>query len=465
MLRGPAMSFTAEEPQTRAFINEINRSGNQLVVYDYMTGTDKILEVDDNWYIDHLRIQCTVDGQQVWDYVDYNDYFWLYGSHHNCFGWLFVGPSGYNTITFFGEHPEFDKTTQTLPLAPYTFTMESPLYDFMYSDVTKRSYTQANPDSSPVGLHLNHMFSAYRFRIRNVRQVAIAVKSATLKVVTKKQANISFADAIANPEASKADVSFNDCQSGTLTQSRGAGSVLENNSSYINLFDLNDTEAYRMMWPQDETEFQGAKLELTFQEEGKSEVETKVFKLNDFAQKEWLAGNRYAYDLVFTDQEIRLVCNVEPWDKKNITLDFTDVVVVSDKIQWHNDTAMDVDEHDGVVVLFNDKAKPAECYFKIDAPTGATWVASLITVEGKGSDAFEFVNPANTVEVLPAPSGPVGQIGRVMIRVKDATSQTNTNKAKLRIIVRTANNEQTIVVENLCAGHDYNEYTIVQNMM
>ena len=51
-----------------------------------------------------------------------------------------------------------------------------------------------------------------------------------------------------------------------------------------------------------------------------------------------------------------------------------------------------------------------------------------------------------------------------MIRVKDAASQTNTNKAKLRIIVRTANDEQTIVVENLCAGHDYNEYTIVQNM-
>ena len=80
VLRGPAMSFTAQEPQTRAFINEINRSGNQLVVYDYMTGTDKILEVDDNWYIDHLRIQCTVDGQQVWDYVDYNDYFWLAAS-------------------------------------------------------------------------------------------------------------------------------------------------------------------------------------------------------------------------------------------------------------------------------------------------------------------------------------------------------------------------------------------------
>ena len=461
MLRGPAMSFTAQEPQTRAFINEINRSGNQLVVYDYMTGTDKILEVDDNWYIDHLRIQCTVDGQQVWDYVDYNDYFWLYGSHHNCFGWLFVGPSGYNTITFFGKHPEFDKQTKTLPLPAYTFTMESPLYDFMYSDVTKRSYTQANPDSSPVGLHLNHMFSAYRFRIRNVRQVAITVKSATLKVVTKKQANISFADAIANSAESKAVVSFKECTSGDLTQSRSAGSVLENNSSYINLFDLNDTEAYRMMWPQDAAEFENAELELTFQEEGKAETETKVFKLNDFSQKEWIAGNRYAYDLVFTDQEIILVCNVEPWNKKNITLDFTDVVVVSDKIQWHNDTAMDVDEENGVVVLYNDLGKPAECYFKIDAPTGATWVASLIPVEGK--DAFCFVDP-DTGNDIASPSGPVGQIGRIKIRVKDAASLTNTNKAKLRIVVRTANNEQTIVVENLCAGHDYNEYTIVQNM-
>ena len=108
---GPAITFMATDPQTKAFIEDINRSGNQVVVYDYMTGTDKILDVKerDRWYIDHLRIQCTVDGQEVWDYVDENEYFWLYGSHHNCFGWLLVGPSGYNTITFFGEHPEFDK--------------------------------------------------------------------------------------------------------------------------------------------------------------------------------------------------------------------------------------------------------------------------------------------------------------------------------------------------------------------
>jgi hypothetical protein len=63
------------------------------------------------------------------------------------------------------------------------------------------------------------------------------------------------------------------------------------------------------------------------------------------------------------------------------------------------------------------------------------------------------------------PSGTVGdgKIARLKIRVKDASSQTNTNKAKLRIVVKTANDSQTIVVENLCPGHDYNEYTLVQN--
>ena len=97
----------------------------------------------------------------------------------------------------------------------------------------------------------------------------------------------------------------------------------------------------------------------------------------------------------------------------------------------------------------------------------------MIPVGGK-SDAFEFVDPekydennADPYTVVTTPSGTVGDksIAKLKIRVKDATSQTNTNKAKLRIVVKTANDEQTIVVENLCSGHDYNEYTLVQNII
>lgn len=478
MLREPAMSFTASDPQTKAFIENISRSGNELVVYDYMTGTAGILDVAkaDRWYIDHSRIHCTVDGQEVWDFVSGDEYFWLYGSNHNCFGWLFTGPSGYNTITFFGEHPHFEKDSFTLPLPAYKFTHESPLYDFLYSDVTKRSYTQSNPDSSPIALKMNHLFSAFRFTVRSVREAPVTINSAVLRVVTKKKATLDFKDAVDGVTGGKAVVSYSEESADTL-QLKNRNHILENSSPAINLFNRNDVEAFRMIWPQTETEFENAELEIRYTDAANSDEQVKTFQLNRFQQKEWLSGNRYSYELVFTDKEITLTCEVLPWRKKDITLDYTQVVVVSDKIQWHDNTINHLDEHTGEVILFNDKKKPAECYFKIDAPQGATWIASIIPIAGMNTDAFEFVDPdkydstkEDPYTVLDGknpPSGTVGlgQIARLKIRVKDPTSQTDINKARLRIVVKTANDEQTIVVENLCAGHDYNEYTLVQNMI
>lgn len=468
LLRGPAMNFTAGDPQTKAFIEDINRSGNELVVYDYMTGIEGTLEVAeaDRWYIDHSRIHCTVDGQEVWDYVAGDEYFWLYGSHHSCFGWLFTGPSGYNTITFFGEHPHFEKNTFTLPLPAYKFTHASPLYDFLYSDVTKRTYTQANPDSSPIALNMNHLFSAFRFTVRSVRQAPVTISSAVLKVVTQKKATINFERAVDTVTGGKPVVTYTEIASDTLYLG-GRNHELTSGSAAINLFDRKDVEAFRMIWPQSEEEFADAVLEVKYTDANaadKNALQTKTFQLNGFSQKEWLAGSRYSYELVFTDKEITLTCVVLPWNKKEIVLDFTEVVVVSDKIQWHDNTISHLDEHTGEVLLFNDKNKPAECYFKIDAPQGATWVASLVPVAGK-SDAFEFVDPKSG-EVVESPSGDVGEIGIIKVRVKNATDQTDTNKAKLRIVVKTAASAQdgeVIVVENLCPGHDYNEYTIVQN--
>lgn len=465
MLRGPVMSFTATDPQTKAFIEDINRSGNELVVYDYMTGIEGTLDVAeaDRWYIDHSRIHCTVDGQQVWDYVSGDEYFWLYGSNHSCFGWLFTGPSGYNTITFFGEHPHFDKETFTLPLPAYKFTHASPLYDFLYSDVTKRTYTQANPDSSPIDLKLNHLFSAFRFTVRSVRQAPVTINSAVLKVVTQKKATIDFEDAVDTVTGGKPVVTYTEIASDTLYLG-GRNHELTSDSAAINLFDRNDVEAFRMIWPQSEEEFADAVLEVKYTDANPNELQTKTFQLDGFSQKEWLAGNRYSYELVFTDKEITLTCEVLPWNKKEIVLDFTEVVVVSDKIQWHDNTISHLDEHTGEVLLFNDKNKPAECYFKIDAPQGARWIASLVPVAGK-TDAFEFVNPDTDLGETSL-SGNVGEIGKIKVRVKNATDQTDTNKAKLRIVVSTAASAQdgeVIVVENLCPGHDYNEYTLVQN--
>jgi hypothetical protein len=295
-----------------------------------------------------------------------------------------------------------------------------------------------------------------------VREAPVTINSAVLKVVTQKKATIGFWNAVYNVAGGKAVVSYEQGSSVADTlQLKDRNHTLTSGSPAINLFDRKDVEAFRMIWPQDEIEFASAVLEVRYTDETKSEEQTKTFLLNGFSPKEWLAGDRYSYELVFTDKEITLTCNVLPWDKKEIVLDFTEVVVVSDKIQWHDNTISHLDEHTGEVLLFNDKNKPAECYFKIDAPQGARWIASLVPVTGQ-TDAFEFVHPDTGNEWV-EPSGNVGEIGKIKVRVKDASSQTNTNKAKLRIVVKTANDGQTIVVENLCPGHDYNEYTLVQN--
>lgn len=444
---GPAICFMADSPQSKAFIDYINRSGNELVVYDQMSLGGNV-----DWYIDHERIRCTVDGQQVWDFVDSDEYFWLYGSSHKCFGWLFSGPSGFNTISFFGSHPEFVKDTYTLPLPAYEFTLESPIFDFLYSDITLRTYTQQNPDASPVPLKMNHLFSAFRFTVRNVRQSQVSIKSAKLSVVTRKKASIDFSGSDA------AVVTYSEAAAGNLYMENSI--EMQTMSASYNLFHETDLEAYHLMWAQDKTEFEDAVLEIRYSENGDAEIKTKEFGLKSFAE-EWLSGQRYSYELIFTDKEIRLDCVVEPWDKTDITLDFTDVVVVADKIQWHNDTVLSIEEHSGQVILHGD-GRPGECYFKIDAPTNATWYATLIPVQG-AADAFSFVDPENPAMVLDTPKGKVGEIGKLMIKVNNTEDLTNTNSAKLRIMVKTAD-YRTIIVENLCSGHDVNEYTIIQNI-
>ena len=88
------------------------------------------------------------------------------------------------------------------------------------------------------------------------------------------------------------------------------------------------------------------------------------------------------------------VAVIKEWDYVENKLNFSDVVVVSDKIQWKESSVVSVDEHEGIVVLKESASngadsEPAICYFKIVAPEGdnVTWQASLIG----DSDAFEFV--------------------------------------------------------------------------
>ena len=449
------ITFTSSQTQTKTFIDYINRSGNQLVVYDYVTES---ATSDEYWYIDHKRIQCTVDGQIIWDFLESDDYYWLYGTTHKCFGWLYSGPSGNNTISFFGEHPEFDQASHSLPLPAYRFTLDSPIYDFMYSDVKMREYTRANPDSSPVDLKMNHLFAAFRFNIKNMRNEVVNISKVTLKVITRKQATIDYS----SPDG--VQVRYADKLTEELTHNIPLTLRTEDSAT---LFPDGGEDAFHMIWTQDKEEFKNAVLHIEYTQEGLNGLQTKDIPLNKYNYDEWTGGNRYNYDVVFTEREIMLNCQVVEWTKEDLPVDYTDVVVVSDKLHWNPDTILSEDPRTGEVIL-KSNGDPAECYFEIDAPKNGEWVATFLTLEGP-TDAFTFVvrewdeETQTYVDVeKPTASKPVGEEATLRIKVTNTSGISNTNKAKLRIVVKAG--DRTIVVENLCEGNNFHEYTLIQNM-
>ena len=481
---GPLMLFSVEDVQTKAYIDDLNRSGNQIVLFDYMKVPDyDDIETNDQyeWYIDHKRIYCEVDGQQVWDFVDGDEYYWLDGSVHNCFGWLYMGPSGFTTETFFGAHPDINHETGFLTLPAYDFNMTSPEYDFMYSDVCTRSFSNVNPDTSPIALEMNHLFSAFRFRVRNSRaSYNIEITGATLNIRSKKTAQINFSKAKTGTGNVSVGYTTDNATTNGLrsnyswTKKSDGKSIILNNTyeNYNGLFSENGDD-YHMMWPQSEDDIDKATLSITYVEHKHNEhnqnSHTVTLPLNKFSIPKWEAGKRYSYEIVFTDVEILLASAVTPWTRRTINLEFSDVVVVSDKIQWKESSVISVDDHKGEVVVKDSsnpevQAEPAICYFKLAAPENARWHASLIGDSG----AFEFVKlvdgqyqPYGNEE---HPSGDVGQLAELMIRAKKTSfSDTDTKKAKLRIHLSLADGS-TVVVENLCAGHDFNEYTLVRNL-
>ncbi len=458
VVAAPRMLFSAEEIGTKSFINDVNRSGNQIVVFDYMKtpGTNAY-----EWYIDHRRIFCEVDGQQVWDFVQGDEYYWLDDSIHNCFGWLYMGPSGNTTQSFFETHPDIDKSTFKLSIPAKTFHLDTPIYDFLYSDVERREFDKTDPDTSPVKLKMSHLFTAFRFRVKNMRKAEINITGASLTMTTRKSATIDFSKATDPSQSVTVNYTAYGEPSTIGYEQDGVKDdvVLSSGSEYVNLLHPVDPEGYHISWPQFATDISLS----SFTIKGTKNINIPLTGTN--MPTEWHAGKMYSYDIVFTDKEVLLTCNVDPWTRRDINLEFSEIVVVSDKMQWHRSTVESVNEHTGEVVLFNnatsvtDHATAAECWFKIASPAGARWQASLIG----NSEAFEFVDP-ETDEVIASPQGDVGKLAQLKIRAVYNEGITDTKKAVLRIVILPIEQGgQSIVVENLGSGHDFHEYTLVRN--
>lgn len=428
-------------PQTKAdgFIEntvDLNTSGYSMVVYDYMAKDNST-----GWYMDGVTMECDANGG--WHYSgDYKDseFLWLDKTNHRFFGWLIMNSAV--------VAPSFSKDDMVLTIPDIEFKSDTPITDFMYSGVQTRDYEKApadgsRPDISSVDLEMKHLFSAFRFYVKNQRGTPIEITSVTLKnIYTKKNAQISYGR---TPEI----LSYFPSDPVDITGKTDEITTGE----HINAFGSDDN--YFMVWPQTTEEFASASVEVKFTQGGGAE-QTKAFDLTELGQSEWLPGYRYSYNITFTDKEIKLTCVVEDWRVLTENIEFSDQVTVSKTLDWDENTVESCDETKGEVVLYTDDDMVAVVDFQINSPQGATWTASLIPIEGH-QDAFTLVEGSKF--------GSVGTPSKIKIKVNNQAPIAPRHVCILRITVQTADG-RTIVVKNLVPeGKGYEEFRIIQNLI
>lgn len=438
-----AITFAPETPQTKAFIDGSFPTGSKMVVFDYMTKLDGT----DGWYyIDQASIEGSGSGN-VWDYSENSEYLWIYDTSHNFFGWLTSDGTTTSNVSWNAENG-------VLSVPKKKFEATSTQYDFLYSDVIKRSYTRERPDNRSVDLTMNHLYSAFKFKVQNKRTSEdIRINSITLNgIYTTKSATIDFDGNGVSPfpdtpvvqYADKATESIAKTLNTTLVKSTG---VIENVFS--------TGEDYFMVWPQTADEFDDASIEIKFSLGG-GEEQTKTFALKDLGQSEWLPGHRYSYNITFSEKEIVLTCTVQDWYVKTENIEFSDQVTVYKALEWDENSVESIDETKGEVVLYTDDDMVAEAYFQINSPQGATWTASLIPVEGH-QDAFTLVEGAEPRLV--------GTLSKIKIKVNNQAPIAPKHVCILRVTVQTADG-RTIVVKNLVSeDKPYEEFRIIQNLI
>lgn len=157
--------------------------------------------------------------------------------------------------------------------------------------------------------------------------------------------------------------------------------------------------------------------------------------------------------------QMTLTFVAQPWNLVTEELTYDDNVSVTEgKIKWS------VEPNDNAEVVTN--GNDLSCEFTIATPSYATWHASFIPLEGD-QNAFGFVTTDENLNVVTVPtfSGPVGSPAKLTIRPL-VQNPTQTNKARLRIIVRTNEGRTIVVKNNILSGNTYSndEYILIHSM-
>lgn len=421
-----------EKGSTKALLNatSFKTGGNRIQVYDIYTNSEEEVSV----YIDafagpDVASQSSLHRPgQTWPFEDKTtgapkSYNWTPDGTHKFFGWLVKDANFDNPTTtalnesmtsekFFeyNENEAFDAATEILTIPTKAMTVETPQFDFLYSDVHVRNLSQKPDFTTPVTLNFSHLFTAFSIGAWNTSNSKIKITKFELQNLKNvNSATINWAGEVEEPVVTYGTLSSSTSGS-TPTLFREletAAYTLAENDRIQNIFKGSDNQEYLLMWPQASTDVHST-AEITENEDGTTtypssylmyivyeetdddgKTSTLSKRLN-FPDLAWEAGQKYHFDVVFADKMVEMIAKVNKWEHDVQQIDWTNsAVALKDNhlLTWDGTTA-EVNHQTKQIFIVN--GQPVRGSFTLDTPQGGTWLVSL---EGD-VDAFE-VTPNN----------------------------------------------------------------------
>ena len=437
----------ANNQQTKAMFTEetFKTKGNRIRIYDFNPSAkyfDDVIgpEIQGNNY-GYVNVWPFENAPHAWT-VD----------EHKFFGWLendanFQG--GMTPKSFFGNGFNFDESTKVLTIPAKSMGMDIQQFDFLYSDIQIRDMINA-PDYGPVNLNFKHLFTAVSFGVQNSMTTDIQIDEFRIENILNKRSVTN------DYSGTEPEITYTDATSDQyLTRSSGTF-ILPSNTHINDIFANSESQSFLMLWPLDlshlssdepATEVNGVvnypdewKMRIQYTADG----ETYVKRMN-FTEA-WEAGKRYHYDIRFADKVIELNVHVKDWDYEHQDVDYNNEAVgieSTGELKW-DPTESEINEANKTVSIVN--AHAARGTFKINTPSGGTWMISL-------------TGDVNAFEVTPDNGEIDGSFAIINVKPKISDPKRD-YKVKLKFAVRRPDG-RVVSADDVQGRGGQNAYTII----
>lgn len=295
--------FSPESVETKAMINDAAGLQSQTFkVWDYM-GTTAYIDDEVSF------------ANNTWNYPEDHVYVWKDGSHK-----LFGYTKGAGTWA-----------NNKLAVSKKLTTDNDDQVDLLYSKVfatTAEAWKaiDGNKWNTPVPMHLKHLFSAVSFTVKNATTSAVVLNSVSVSIPNSGSATVDYS-------GDEVSVTYGEVSvDGSFISATPLSNLTVASNGLVDVLGQAAGDgAYMMVWPQ------------TFAE-GELTVNVR-YTMNDQSYNKdvkipavtWAAGNKYGYVLQILPTEVRLVFEVQPWEKVNVgTIDTKDGSINMSNVTWQN---------------------------------------------------------------------------------------------------------------------------------